>query len=305
MDDMLRTLSFPLYDLLNRLPGPRRIAHKVLLVALLGVLTPLFFLALYVLLFTSPGSFALAPIIFVLGGTLLGALITLVSIQVLLTPIGAVSKALGAFEKADDLPNLGRDFPGQIGELLNDTELTLISLRHSVEHLEACARLDQLTRLPNRLGAGERLEIMALGDAQKPRSIMLMLIELEGLERLGLIHGRAIGDRVLQRVGSLLRASLRERDWVARWGDEEFLLVLSNNNRHDVAGLAKRLQEQLMSLSVSDDDSLVVEVPFNAGAACLEAGMTVDELIEEADRARCHARRNPELICFLSSEVSA
>ena len=141
MDSLIAALRFPLYDLVNRLPGPRQIAHKILLLAMLGTLTPLFLLALYILFFTSPGSFALTPIFVVLAGSLLGAAITLSAVQAMLSPIGAVGKALGAFEKADDLPNFGRGYQGEIGELLNDTELALISLRHSVEHLEACAQL--------------------------------------------------------------------------------------------------------------------------------------------------------------------
>jgi diguanylate cyclase (GGDEF)-like protein len=305
MDSLIAALRFPLYDLFNRLPGPRRVAHKILLVALLGALTPLFLLALYVLFFTSPGSFALAPMLVVLAGSLLGAAITLFAVQALLTPISAIGKALGAFEKAGDLPNFGRGYRGEIGELLNDTELSLISLRHSVEHLEACAQLDTLTRLPNRQGAGERLKHMALEDEQNPRSLLLLLIDLEGFSRVNETHGSAVGDSVLRQVGNLLRASLRERDWVARWGDDEFLLVLSNNDRQDVSRLAGRLQDQLRALPVGEDGKLVLDLGFNAGAAYFEAGMTVDELIEKVDEARCHAKQNPDIHCFVASEVSA
>ena len=305
MDNLLAALRLPLYDLVGRLPGPRRLAHKVLLVALLGTLTPLFFLALYVLLFTSPGSFALAPILVVLAGTLLGAAITLFAIQALLTPLGAVGRALDAFEKAEDLPNLGRGYQGEIGELLNDTELALISLRHSVEHLEACAQLDMLTRLPNRQGAAERLERMIPRDDRQPRSLSLMIIRLDGFSRVGQVHGGAVGDSVLQKVGGLLRDSLRERDWVARWGDDEFLLVLANNDRQDIAGLSARLRRQLECLPLDENGELLLDVGFCAGAAYFESGMTVDEVIEKADEARRLAGKNPDIDCFVASEVSA
>ena len=305
MDNLIAALRFPLYDLLERLPGPRRIAHKVLLVALLGALTPLFLLALYVLFFTPPGSFSLTPILVVLAGSVLGAALTLLAVQALLTPIGAVGKALGAFEKADDLPNFGRGYQGEIGELLNDTELALISLRHSVEHLEVCARLDTLTRLPNRQGASERLDRMTLEGAHNSRSLLLLLVDLDGFGRINDTHGSTVGDSVLQRVGDLLRASLRERDWVARWGDDEFLLVLSNNDRQDVAGLTARLRDLLTALPMDEEGELVLDVGFCAGAAYFEPGMTVDELIDKADEARRHAKQNPDLHCFVASEVSA
>jgi diguanylate cyclase (GGDEF)-like protein len=305
MDNLIAALRFPLYDLFNRLPGPRRVGHKILLVALLGALAPLFSLAMYVLFFTSPGAFAIAPILVVLLGTFCGSALILFSIQALLAPIGAVGKALGAFAKADDLPNFGRGYQGEIGELLNNTELALISLRHSVEHLEACAQVDMLTRLPNRKGAGERLDCMMLENSQSTRSLWLLLIDLEGFSKINETHGRAVGDSLLQQVGDLLRASLRERDWVARWGDDEFLLVLANNERQDIAGLTGRLQDQLRAVVVGEADQLVFDVGFCAGAVCFEPGMTVDEVVEKADEAKRHAKLNPDLNCFVASQVSA
>jgi diguanylate cyclase (GGDEF)-like protein len=305
MDKQLAALRFPLYDLLNRLPGPRRIAHKILLIALLGTLMPLFSLAVYVLFFTSPGSFELTPMFVVLAGSLLGACLTLLAIQALLTPIGAVGKALAAFDQARDLPQFGKRYHGELGALLNNTEFALISLRNSIEHLEACAQIDVLTKLLNRQGAGARLDRMVLAEDENPRALLLLFIDLEGFSQINQVHGRAVGDRVLQQVGNLLRASLRERDWVARWGDDEFLLVLSNNDRQDVAGLTGRLRDQLRVLPIDDAGMLVLDVGFCAGAAYLEQGMTVDELVEKADEARRHAKRDPEIHCFVASEVSA
>jgi diguanylate cyclase (GGDEF)-like protein len=305
MENQIAAKRFPLYDLLSGLPGPRRIAHKILLVALLGSLAPLFSLAVYILFFTTPDSFDRVTLLVVLAGTALGALLTLFAVRALLTPIGAVGKALVAFEKARDLPRSGRRYEGEIGELLNNTELALCSLRHSIEHLEACAQVDVLTRLPNRQGADQRLQRMDLSDAENPRALLLLFIDLEGFGRINETHGRAIGDRVLQRVGQLLRSSLRERDWVARWGGDEFLLVLSNNDRQDVAGLTARLRDQLAALPVDEAGTLVLDIGFCAGAAYLEPGMSVDELVEQADQACRLARQNPAIHCFVAGEVSA
>ena len=305
MQKQIAALRFPLYDLVSRLPGPRHIAHKILLVALLGCLTPLFLLSLYLLIFTSPGDMATAPLLVLLAGTVLGAVITLVAIKTLLTPINAIGQALTAFDKARDLPPFGRQFEGEIGELMNNTQYALTSLRHSIEHLDACAQIDMLTKLLNRDGAANRLNRMVLTDAEKPRDLLLLLIDLEGFGKLNDRYGRAIGDRVLQRVGDLLRAGLRERDWVARWGDDQFLLVLANNARQDIAGVSARLRDQLKALKVDDAGSLVLDVEFCAGAAYLQPGMSVDELLETADHARRQAKQNADIHCFVAGEVNA
>ena len=305
MNNQIAALRFPLYDLLSRMPGPRRVAHKILLVGLLGTLMPLFSLAVYVLFFTPQGTFDRITLLVILLGTLLGTTITMFAIQALLSPVRAVGKTLEAFEKAHGLPQFGRRYQGEIAELTNSAQLALTSLRHSIEHLEACTQIDILTRLPNRQGADVRLNKMGLADVQNPRALLLLFIDLEGFGKINETHGRAVGDRVLQHVGYLLTASLRERDWVARWGDDQFLLVLSNNDRQDVVGLTSRLRDQLKALSVDDASSLVLDVGFCAGAAYLEQGMTVDELVEKADEARYRAKQNPDIHCFVAGEVSA
>jgi len=304
MENQIVALRFPLYDLLGRLPGPRRIAHKILLVALLGTLMPLFSLAIYVLFFTPQGSFDGITLLVLLVGTIFGTTITLFAIQALLTPIGAVGKALQAFEKAHGMPQFSRRYEGEIAELTTSAQFALSSLRHSIEHLETCAQIDVLTRLPNRQGADQRLNRMGIVDDENPRALLLLFIDLEGFGRINETHGRAVGDRVLQLVGDLLSASLRERDWVARWGDDEFLLVLSNNDRQDVAGLTARLRDQLKALPIDEAGSLVLDVGFCAGAAYLEPGMTVDELVEKADQARHQAKQDPDIHCFVAGEVS-
>lgn len=305
MENQVALKRLPLYDMLSSVPGPRRMAHKILLVALLGSLAPLFSLAVYILFFTSPDSFDRVSLLVVLAGTALGAALTLCAVRALVSPIGAVGKALEAFENGRDQPRFARRYEGEIGELLNNTQFALTSLRHSIEHLEACAQIDVLTRLPNRQGADQRLRRMDPGATQNPRALLLLFIDLEGFGNINKTHGRAVGDRVLQQVGSLLRASLRERDWVARWGADEFLLVLSNNDRQDVAGLTARLRDQLAALPVDAAGTLVLDVGFCAGAAYLEAGMTVDELIEKADQARRIAKQDPAIHCFVAGAVSA
>ena len=280
-------------------------AHKIMLVALLGALAPLFSLAVYILFFTASGHFDPVSLLVVMAGTVVGMTLVLLALRALVTPISAIGRALVALENSPDLPQVGKRYEGEIGELLNNTQSALTSLRHSIEHLEACAQIDMLTRLPNRQGAGDRLQRMDLDTADRPRSLLLLFIDLEGFGRINDRHGRAVGDRVLQKVGLLLRSGLRERDWVARWGDDEFLLVLANNNRQDVAGLTARLRDQLRTLPVDDAGMLVLDVGFSAGAAYFEPGMTVAELLEKADLARHQAKRSAETHCFVAGEVSA
>jgi hypothetical protein len=89
---------------------------------------------------------------------------------------------------------------------------------------------------------------------------------------------------------------------------------MSCNDNHDDLTESGRLhsdrrlalvRDQLKALPIDEAATLVLDVGFCAGVAYREAGMTVDELVEKADHARCQAKQNPDIHCFVAGEVNA
>ena len=111
--------------------------------------------------------------------------------------------------------------------------------------LEAMAMTDSLTGLRNRRAAET---LLASESARAKRSDELFSVAICDLDRFKLINnhfGHTVGDLVLQHVSTILKNSLREGDWVARWGGEEFIVYLHHTTAQEALSAMERLREKI------------------------------------------------------------
>ncbi len=111
-------------------------------------------------------------------------------------------------------------------ELESKVEARTAALEQANQELHHQARHDALTGLANRMAANERLrnEFLLMQRSGCPYAVLLL--DVDHFKRVNDSLGHDAGDKVLQRVARLLRAALRESDLLARWGGEEFLVLL-------------------------------------------------------------------------------
>jgi diguanylate cyclase (GGDEF)-like protein len=180
----------------------------------------------------------------------------------------------------------------------------LVALRHELERrvadrtreleevnrqLAEASRTDALTGLPNRRGflelAGHELE--RSGRAGDPCN--LLMIDLDHFKEINDRHGHAAGDAVLRHVASLLRVVLRAQDVVARWGGEEFIVLLPDTASAAAAGVAEKVREALAS-SRWEHGGVVEGLTGSFGVAAHRHGQPLELTIAEADRALYRAK---------------
>jgi diguanylate cyclase (GGDEF)-like protein len=121
-------------------------------------------------------------------------------------------------------------------------------VRAMLEHEPSGIGLDRLTGLPNRAYFLDEVDrhIERL-DLDRVYGTMMM-IDLDGLEKLNLLHGRSIGDRMLSRLATLLRAMVRPTDIVARIGPDEFAVWLDGMDHMTAAERADILGQRRISM---------------------------------------------------------
>lgn len=119
-------------------------------------------------------------------------------------------------------------------------------------------------------------------------SLCLVYIDLDGFKAVNDSFGHATGDSVLIKVADILIAGTRETDIVARLGGDEFGVALTHASYEDsvrkAADLAARI-DALIVRDMADLDGPVLQLGASCGVAGWQRGMTVDALLEEADRA--------------------
>ncbi|WP_237217688.1 diguanylate cyclase, partial [Falsiroseomonas oryziterrae] len=160
-------------------------------------------------------------------------------------------------------------------------------LRADLDRSLELAVTDPLTGLRNRRYARRHLEgVLRHGAAAA------LLIDADHFKAVNDTHGHAAGDLVLRELAARMREHLRAADVVARWGGEEFMVVMSGANAEDARLVAERLRHAVAAEPVA---VLGAALPVTVSIGIAVAGdgeLGADQLLEAADAALYLAKRN-------------
>ncbi|WP_332461302.1 GGDEF domain-containing protein [Leptospira chreensis] len=167
------------------------------------------------------------------------------------------------------------------------------SLTDVNEKLLAIAMTDPLTGLSNRRSFLSNLEVEI---ARKQRSngtypISFILFDLDHFKSINDNYGHDIGDLVLQEFSSILKTSLRKQDFSARWGGEEFIVLLPDTNLDGAEIVAEKIRNliSLIRLSVNQTE---IKCSVSAGVAIMNSKeTTADSVIKKADNLLYEAKK--------------
>ena len=160
------------------------------------------------------------------------------------------------------------------------------------ENLEYLARHDQLTGLPNRHSFTQHWE-MALERARRSNTrVAILFLDLDKFKLVNDQWGHRAGDQVLQEIARRLRGLLRTTDFIARWGGDEFAMIIENlGNQAALAQVAAKLVEQINQPLVIREQ--VFELDVSVGAAVYPDQGLVGEVLERmADQAMYVAKQS-------------
>lgn len=160
-----------------------------------------------------------------------------------------------------------------------------LDLRHSAVH-------DVLTGLLNRRTFEARLrdELLARGRSGQPVSVAML--DVDNFKQINDRFGHGAGDRVLKGVAEAVRQAVRRSDVVARWGGEEFAVVLPETPIADAAAKVEAIRAHLAGTALQVDRHHEVRLTVSAGVASAPAdGTTLEALTQAADDRLLEAKR--------------
>ena len=172
------------------------------------------------------------------------------------------------------------------GERLRMTIVRDLRDRHAVQaRIHHLAHHDTLTGLPNRNAFMEYLDHLMIGARESGNLIALLFIDLDHFKRVNDSLGHLVGDTLLRTVAARITARLRATDVVARFGGDEFMVLLPQiAHRGDVEEVAQKLLKAIETPLHAEGRPL--SVTASAGIALFpEDGASPDQLIKHADTA--------------------
>ncbi|RLU01087.1 diguanylate cyclase [Ketobacter sp.] len=162
-------------------------------------------------------------------------------------------------------------------------------VQYQQQKLQHLAMTDQLTGLHNRHYLFEAAP-QKLSEAQRHRfPVALLIVDLDKFKDINDLHGHATGDSVLKEAAQLLRNQCRREDIVARFGGEEFVILLSHCDRQQALDKAESIRLALEQLNPAQ-----LTVTGSFGVACCQAGgrNSFNDLFSDADSAVYTAKHN-------------
>ncbi|MGA2301990.1 MAG: diguanylate cyclase [Candidatus Acidiferrum sp.] len=141
------------------------------------------------------------------------------------------------------------------------------------------AMFDPLTGLYNRRFAEQRLRSEIARSERRGLSLIVVLVDLNDFKQINDEHGHLAGDHVLKEFAKYLSRSTRGSDLAARWGGDEFILLLLDCEVNQLSLILSRLD----GLQIEFQGKVLL-ITFSVGWKAYEPGDQFDELIEEADR---------------------
>lgn len=163
-----------------------------------------------------------------------------------------------------------------------------ITLKENNEELEKIATTDYLTGAFNRVYFDKIIKNELTKCKEQQQVFSILLLDIDYFKKVNDLYGHNEGDRVLLQFSKLISSHLREKDTFARWGGEEFVVLLSNIDTKNATIVAEKLRQITENFEFSKEYSITCSV----GISEFQKNDTTEELFNRADNALYYAKEN-------------
>jgi diguanylate cyclase (GGDEF)-like protein len=185
-------------------------------------------------------------------------------------------------------------FQNEILRITNDLSIAVREfaqknreLKNANETIEKLARIDGLTGLANRRILEETLPREAARANRLNESLSVIFVDVDHFKPINDEFGHDAGDQVLAQLGNIFKSQLRSYDLAARFGGDEFVLLLPGTTRDGAIVIAERIRAGVGTLAFPEYPR---QVTVSIGIAALGIGETGEELVAHADEALYRAK---------------
>lgn len=210
-----------------------------------------------------------------------------------LTSRGSVIGALVALDRMPSArcPRLGPPLHRALRALLEPVAAALDSALR-LQRAEALSVTDDLTKLHNSRYLNQVLRRETKRASRNGRPLSLLFVDLDGFKAINDTYGHLFGSRALVEAAEVIRGSGRETDVVARFGGDEFALVLPDTGGEGAIAVATRLRDRVASHPFLAVDRLNIHLTASVGAATFpDTATSAEELIQAADAAMYQVKK--------------
>ena len=206
------------------------------------------------------------------------------------------------YDKTSDLTQLKKEIAEELNRVLNnnheihsnivDAQETVKRLQSKMEEVADMATIDELTGLYNRRALFSRLTEEHSRAERYGQGFSLLLIDIDDFKDVNDEYGHQVGDGILRGLGAFLRQNLRDSDFPARFGGEEFICLLPSTDIDQAVQAGNKIRQLLSHSTLSSKKTHVtLQITVSIGIAVFTSGDDIDNLVKRADDALYLAKR--------------
>lgn len=159
---------------------------------------------------------------------------------------------------------------------------------------------DSLTQVPNRNAYNERVELEFRRWKRHKQAICIAVVDIDHFKKINDSFGHAAGDKTLQVVAQSISKCLRETDFFARWGGEEFVVLLPQTDLENVKKPLEAIRKQIQRIPFKFREESVT-ITASLGATNFVPGDTISSAFERADKALYEAKNTGRNRCIINN----
>lgn len=166
-------------------------------------------------------------------------------------------------------------------------------LRKRLEHVQVAAETDPLTGVANRKRFDHRLKEAARTAVELGQPLSLLMVDIDQFRQFNEVHGHQLADEVLKLVARTVHDSVRPSDTAARYGGDEFAVILPKATHEQAINVGERIRGAIASrkITVRNTGTVIGSITLSIGVGTLKPGEPMEDLIKRADEALYASKR--------------
>jgi len=221
-------------------------------------------------------------------------------IKSLLIPVNLVCDSLDQYKKTKKLPSLPKIYNDELGILMKDVQEFVESINSRMSSLTKNLMIDHLTGVYNRLSSEKRLSEDIARVTRNKEILTVAMFDIDDFKLFNDYYGHNIGDKCLIEVATTVKNNLRESDWIARWGGDEFLVVFSNLDSETSSHVLLRIMEILKNTKIKTDEK-TINMSISVGISELSEKDDYLTILERVDMALLDAKNKGKSIIVVDN----
>lgn len=243
------------------------------------------------------------------------ALFNLVLSRWILSPLKRLDLAMGKLQHGELAPESmlsgGKDEIGRLMLHFKDMAYAVWSsraeleakVRERTEALEYLSKTDPLTRMLNRRGMAERITTEISRSEREQSSFGILWLDVDYFKEINDKYGHPVGDQALVEVAKQIHWIIRPYDSAARWGGDEFLILVQSCNQAILRSLSERIRKAIADSTDLAVGGEIVRLNVSVGGALSGAGEKLETILQNADNALYAAKEaGRNCVRFYSAE---